>query len=94
VNIACLTIVFHLYGCSSLKDKRQRLAGLRDRFGKQTQVAVCESADADSLSRAQWSFVATAGAKKVIEKIFADIETYVTSSVDAEVVDIRVQWLS
>ncbi|MEE4283615.1 MAG: DUF503 family protein [Pseudomonadales bacterium] len=67
MNIACLTIVFHLHGCQSLKDKRQRLAGLRDRFGKQTQVAVCES---------------------------ADIEKYVTSSVDAEVVDIRVQWLS
>ncbi|MCR9260637.1 MAG: DUF503 domain-containing protein [Pseudomonadaceae bacterium] len=94
MNIACLTIVFHLHGCSSLKDKRQRLAGLRDRFGKQTQVAVCESADADSLSRAQWSFVATAGTKTVIQKIFSDIETFVTTNVDAEVVDIRRQWLN
>ncbi|XOV85056.1 MAG: DUF503 domain-containing protein [bacterium] len=94
MNIACLTIVFRLHGCHSLKDKRQRLAGLRDRFGKQTQVAVCESADADSLNRAQWSFIAAAGSKSVIQKIFSDIETFVTTSLDAEVVDIRKQWLS
>lgn len=94
MNIACLTIKFQLHGCHSLKDKRQRLARLRDKYGKQTQVAVCESGDADNLQRAQWSFVAAAASKTVVQKICAEIELYVTSSVDAEVVDIQQQWLT
>ena len=34
LHIAVLRLRFHLEGCGSLKDKRQRLCGLRDRFGR------------------------------------------------------------
>ena len=84
-----LRVLFLLSGCRSLKEKRQRLQGLRDRFGKQTGMAVCESGYADSHQRAQWSFVAVAAAHKPATQMLDDVERYVTSSVDAEVLELR-----
>ncbi|MFK7916113.1 MAG: DUF503 family protein, partial [Pseudomonadales bacterium] len=43
MKTVALQVRFVLHGCRSLKDKRKRLRGLRDRFGKQTGLAVCES---------------------------------------------------
>jgi hypothetical protein len=74
-----------LPGCRSLKDKRQRLAGLRDRFGRQPNVAVCESDFADAHQRAEWSFVATGHSGVLVEQTLADIEQRILESVDAEV---------
>ena len=34
MNVRLMTIDFHLGGCRSLKEKRQRLKGMRERFGK------------------------------------------------------------
>ncbi len=56
MQVAILTLDFHLEGCSSLKQKRQRLKGLKDRFGRLSHIAVCESDRADCLDKAQWSF--------------------------------------
>jgi uncharacterized protein YlxP (DUF503 family) len=88
-----LQVVFHLSGCRSLKEKRQRLKGIRDRFGRSSNVAVCESAYQDSLQRAEWSFVASASSRAVVEKSLADIERSLSLSVDAEIVDVRLRWL-
>jgi len=68
VSIACLCIDFHLSGCRSLKDKRQRLSGLRDRFGRNPNLAVFESEGADDHARAQWTFVAAAASARVVER--------------------------
>lgn len=81
-----LQVTFYLSGCRSLKEKRQRLGGLRDRFGKQTGMAVCESDHADDHQRAQWSFVAAAAAPKPAQQMLDDVERYAQFSVDAEVV--------
>lgn len=86
VSIARLTIMFRLEGCRSLKEKRQRLAGLRDRFGRNPQIAVFESESADVLDRAEWTFVAAASAASVVEQLLAGIERDVQEIVDAEVV--------
>jgi uncharacterized protein YlxP (DUF503 family) len=43
VNVRLLTVNFYLGGCRSLKEKRQRLKGMRERFGRTFNVAVCES---------------------------------------------------
>ncbi|MGA0840604.1 MAG: DUF503 family protein [Pseudomonadales bacterium] len=86
MSIASLTITFRLGGCRSLKEKRQRLAGLRDRFGRNPQLAVFESGAADALDRAEWTFVAGASAAVVVEQLLAGIERDVQESVDAEVV--------
>ncbi len=89
MSISCVVVDFHLDGCRSLKEKRHCLAGLRERYGRQTNVAVFESAYADSLDRAQWSFVVAASASgpvsSQINKMLESIET----QVDAVIVDVQ-----
>lgn len=79
--IGMLVLEFHLPGCSSLKEKRGRLGGLRDRYGKQTNVAVCETDFADVLQRAEWTFIAiaqdAAQAASILQVVERDIETRV-----------------
>lgn len=81
-----LTARFHLSGVRSLKAKRSRLRGLRDRFGKQPGMAVCESGAADDLHNAQWSFVAVAGTALLAGRMLDDVEQYLRTSVDAVLV--------
>lgn len=92
--VAQLTVQFHLSGCRSLKDKRRRLAKLRDKFGRQSGMAVAESGLADSLNGAQWMFVACASDARVVDQMLAEVRTYVTTSVDAEVTDVQRNWLA
>ena len=89
MRIGVLAIDFHLAGCRSLKEKRQRLRRLRDKFGRVANLAVCESRHQDSLQRAGWSVLAVAGDAKVVERALADVEQWVASSVDATIVDIE-----
>ena len=85
LHIAILTLDFHLEGCVSLKEKRQRLGGLRDRFGRQPNMAVCESDRQDAMKRAQWTFVAVAGARAVTDQMIAVVEKFVAETIDARV---------
>lgn len=94
MKISVLRVLFHLHGCRSLKEKRQRLGRLRDKFGKQTALAVCESNFADAHQQSEWSFLAGASNAVVVEQTLADVERYVISQVDAEVVDLERKWLS
>lgn len=89
MNARLLVVDFRLGGCRSLKEKRQRLKGLKERFGKITNVAVCESAFQDVLQRAQWSFVATAASGDVAEKVLAEILQSLQFSVDAELIGVQ-----
>lgn len=92
MRIALLILEFHLQGCCSLKQKRQRLLGLRDRFGKLPLVAVIESDHADLLDRAQWSFVVLGANRVLIEK---QIQLLINGAleVDAEICEQQVEWL-
>ena len=85
LHIAVLRLRFHLEGCASLKEKRQRLAGLRDRFGRLPGIAVCESGAQDSLIDAEWSFVAAGGSRQINDRAVAEIEGFVAEAVDARV---------
>lgn len=87
MRIGVLTVTFSLPGCRSLKEKRQRLGGLRDRFGRQTNVAVCESAHADAHQQAQWSFVAAAQSIHLIDQTLNELEQKILESVDAQVLN-------
>ncbi len=68
MQIGVLRVSFCLAGCRSLKEKRQRLGGLRERFGKQVNVAVCESNFQDMHDRAEWTFVAVALTGRLIDQ--------------------------
>jgi uncharacterized protein YlxP (DUF503 family) len=93
VNIAVLQIDFLLRGCRSLKEKRQRLKGIRDKYGRAANVAVCESDHQDVHERAQWSFVAVASNAAVVESTLMEIERSLQLGVDAELVGAQREWL-
>ena len=84
-----LTVDFRLSGCRSLKEKRQRLNGMRERFGRAPNVAVCESDYQDVHQRAQWSFVAAAASGAVAERTLREILQNIETSVDAELIDVH-----
>lgn len=86
IHIAVLTLRLHLEGCSSLKEKRRRLTGLRDRFGRQPNMAVCESDLQDAWQEAEWCFVAAANSRSMTDRLIAEVEKFVGESVDARVI--------
>ena len=88
MNVRLVTVDFYLDGCRSLKEKRQRLKGLRERFGRATGVAVCESDYQDAHQQAQWSFVAVAASGSVAESALSDILRSIEQSVDAQMTNV------
>ena len=88
MQIGVLRVAFVLPGCRSLKEKRQRLGGLRERYGRQVNVAVCETRFQDDHDRAEWTFVAVGMTARLIEQTLADIEHRIVESVDANVAGI------
>lgn len=86
MHIGVLTLRFHLEGCASLKEKRQRLAGLRDRFGRQPGIAVCESGLQDALQQAEWSFVFASTSPPVVDGMVREVEDHIAEHVDARIV--------
>ena len=88
-----LQLDLYFNGCRSLKEKRRRLKGLRDRVGRSVNVAVCESGHQDSHQRSEWSIIAAAADAVVVEQILAEVERTVQFSVDAELVGVQREWL-
>ena len=89
MNVRLLTVNFYLGGCRSLKEKRQRLTGMRERFGRSPSIAVCESDYQNAHQQAQWSFVATAANGDVTERALAEILQSIQLSVDAELIGVH-----
>jgi len=89
MKISLLVLEFHLEGCRSLKEKRRRLAGMRERFGKQPNIALCESGFHDEHKRSQWSFVAVSVDSRGVNQTVSLIEEDICNIVDAVVVDIQ-----
>ena len=88
MHIAILTLTFTLPGCSSLKEKRQRMGGMHERYGRNPSVAVCESGELDRHDASEWSFVVTGMSKREVESICSQIEEKVQRSVEGRVMDV------
>ena len=82
-------IEFYLPGCNSLKEKRSRLRGIKDKFGKNSNLALVESAFQDQHSRAVWSFVSIGQTKSIVDSLLNNVEKWVDSSVDAYIVNVE-----
>lgn len=91
--IAILTLSLHLPGCSSLKEKRQRVAGLRDKFGRQPQIAVCESGHNDTWQSSEWSFVLAGTDKRQLTQLLDQIENHAEQNLDAVINTSEREWL-
>lgn len=89
MNITVLEVLIRLSGCRSLKEKRSRLGGIRERYGRNTQVAVCESDHQDIHDLAAFGFVVTATSATVIEQILNEIETDLPNRIDGEVISMQ-----
>lgn len=84
-----MVVDFHLDGCRSLKEKRSCLSGLRERYGRQTNVAAFESDYADSLDHGQWSFIVAASAPGPVSSQINKMLESIESQVDALIVDVQ-----
>lgn len=89
MNIELLVVDLQLEGCASLKEKRQRLVRLKDRFGKLINVAVCESDYQDVHKKAQWSFVAVGLDGTVARNTLTMIEQAISTEIDAVIIHIH-----
>ena len=86
MHIGILTVRISLPGCRSLKEKRQRMGGLHERFGP--SIAVCESASRDILDASEWSFVVPAHSAKEVESLCSEIEDKLQRTVDGRILDV------
>jgi len=90
--IGILSVEFHLDGCRSLKERRGRLGGLRDRFGRNPRLALCES-PGDDPTQSRWTFAALAGDRRGVDELLGQVERDMESRVDAVVTDIVREYL-
>ncbi|MBA2778526.1 DUF503 domain-containing protein [Billgrantia kenyensis] len=91
--IAVLTLEFSLPGCVSLKEKRQRMGGLHERFGRNPAVAVCESGQHDRLEASEWTFVVTGNERQKVESLCSEIEDKLQRTVDGRVSKVSLDML-
>ncbi|CAM3318402.1 DUF503 domain-containing protein [Halomonas lysinitropha] len=87
MHIAVLTLKIALPGCGSLKEKRQRMGGLHERFGRYPSVAVCESGDLDRHDASEWTFVVVGSASREVSSLCSEIEDKLQRTVDGRVLD-------
>jgi len=93
MHICILTFTFTLPGCSSLKEKRQRMGGLHERIGRNPAIAVCESDQLDRHDASVWSFEIVATSKRKVESLCTEIEEKVQRVVDARIMDIAREFI-
>lgn len=77
-------------GCRSLKEKRARLRGLRDRLGKLPTVAIAESSYQNDHDRSEWSIVVLAQNNKLFDQTLSTLEDEF-AQVDGQVVNRTVE---
>ena len=93
MHIAILTLTFALPGCSSLKEKRQRMGGLHARFGNTPSAAVCESGERDRHDASEWTFVIVGLSKREVDSQCSRIEAKIESMVDARVMNVEREFI-
>lgn len=74
VQVHHITIEFIFPGCRSLKEKRARIRGIRERLGKLASVAIAESNYQDIHDRSEWSIVVLAQNNKLFNQILSGID--------------------
>ena len=85
--IRLLTITLYLEGCHSLKEKRQRLAGLKSRLGRESYIAIKESQHQELTQSAEWSILVLADHLAQADQYCNDIESAILENLDARITE-------
>lgn len=85
MHIEAFHLSFHLDGCRSLKERRGRLGGLRDRLGRHSALAVHEL-PGDNPTHSEWCVLAIGASRGRVDQLFAVVEETALRSVDAELI--------
>jgi len=85
--IGFLSLDIYLPYSHSLKEKRKRLVGIRDRLKKKYNVAFSELDYQDKWQRSKIGLVSLNSQKRVVEKLFHKIELDIQDSIDGEVLN-------
>ncbi|KAA0013855.1 DUF503 domain-containing protein [Billgrantia pellis] len=93
MHIGILTLRISLPGCTSLKEKRQRMGGLHARFGRNPAVSVCESGDQERLESSEWSFVVVGAVRSKVESLCSEIEDKMQRTVDGRIMETSREFL-
>lgn len=88
VYIEALTVRLQIPSACSIKEKRARTKGLRDKWGKQVNMAVVESGYQDCWQEAEWTFVCAANDRAMVDRAFSKLEQDLRSGWDFVVTDI------
>lgn len=91
--IGILSVGLLMPGCNSLKQKRQHLRSVKDRFGQKTNIAVCEYDYQDQWQRASLAFICTSTDKRAAESQLAKIRDYCAMNIDAQLISDNIDWL-
>ncbi|OEY65757.1 DUF503 domain-containing protein [Marinobacter sp. X15-166B] len=92
-HVGIMTLHFQLYGCEDLKAKRKVFAPLRALWGKESDVAVAETADQDALDCATWTVAILGGSSQAIAQRLDLLEKAIAERIDAPVLDIHKELL-
>lgn len=86
VSLRAVTVHLRLPGCRSLKEKRGRMGGLRDRLGKNPNMAVCQSHYQDRHDEAEWVFAILSSDAQQAQQLLATLEKTILETVDGEII--------
>jgi hypothetical protein len=87
-EIGVLSVHFHLDGCRSLKERRGRMRGLRERLGRNPRLALCET-PSDDPEHSLWTIVAVGDRRGAVAELLGQVEQELEARVDAVVLDLQ-----
>ncbi len=92
-HVCALEVDLFVPDARSLKDRRRALRPVVDRLRARHQVAIAETAGADTWQTATLTVVSVASSATIVERALDDAERAVWSRDDLEVTDARRTWM-
>jgi uncharacterized protein YlxP (DUF503 family) len=93
VHVLALRVELHLPGCRTLKDKRSVVRPVVDGIRVRHRVSVAEVGHQDEYQSATVGVALVSGSVRTCEELADEIERFVWSRPDLEVVEIARTWL-
>lgn len=93
VHVLAAAFDLHVPNAHSLKDKRAVVKTILEGARHRYQVAAAETDHQDKWQRAELAFVSVSSSPRHVEDVLDDVERFVRSFPEAEVLDVERTWL-